>query len=126
MLSADEAARLLDSTARIIRYRERLGLLRPGREPRRHRRFTQEDLAALRLAESIERSYNASPGELAFALRALTSPALASKIEALAQATGRLVASSAMLNFEQQKALALLANSTRTAPQRSAARDRDR
>ncbi len=126
MLSADDAARRLNSTARIIRYRERLGLLRPGREPRRHRRFTEDDLAALQLSESIERSYGASPGELAFALRALTSPDLASKIEALAQATGRLVANSAVLNFEQQKAVALLANSTRTAPQRGASSNRNR
>ena len=126
MMSAEEAAKRLNSTARIVRYRERLGLLRPGRVPRLHRRFTQEDLAALRLADSIERSYGASPGELAFALRALTSSVLASKIETLAQITGRLVATSAVLNFEQQKALALLANSTRTAPQRGAARDADR
>lgn len=126
MLSADEAAARLNSTARIIRYREQLGLLRPGREPRRHRRFTEEDLAALSLAEAIERSYGASPSEVAFALRALTSPALASKIEALAEATGRRVASSAMLNFEQQKALALLANSARSAPQRGATRHKNR
>lgn len=126
MLSADEAARRLNTTARIIRYRENLGLLRPGREPRRHRRFTEEDLTALDLAESIERGYDASPGELAFALRALTSPVLASKIEALAEVTGRLVASSAMLNFEQQKALALLTNPARTTPQRGAARNRNR
>lgn len=126
MLSADEAAARLNSTARIVRYREQLGLLRPGREPRRHRRFTEEDLTALRLAESIERSYSASPSELAFALRALTSPPLASKIQALAETTGRLVASSAVLNFEQQKALALLTNSARTAPQRGVARNSNR
>lgn len=126
MFSADEAAARLNSTARIVRYREHLGLLRPGREPRRHRRFTEEDLQALRLAESIERSYGISPRELAFALRALTSPALASKIKALAEATGRLVASGAVLNFEQQKALALLANSTRTAPKRGIAGNGDR
>ncbi len=123
MLSADEAAARLNSTARIVRYREHLGLLRPGREPRRHRRFTEEDLAALRLAESIERGYNASPREVAFALRALTSPMLASKIETLAETTGRLVARSAVLNFEQQKALALLTDSARTAPQSGAARE---
>jgi MerR family copper efflux transcriptional regulator len=126
MLSAEQAAKHLNSTARIIRYRGQLGLLRPGREPRRHRRFTEEDLTALRLADSIERSYDASPSELAFALRALTSPALASRIEVLAQATGRLVASSAVLNFEQQKAVALLANSARTAPQRGVARNGNR
>jgi MerR family copper efflux transcriptional regulator len=126
MLSADQAARDLHSTARIIRYREQLGLLRPGREPRRHRRFTEEDLAALRLADSIERQFGASPSEVAFALRALTSPGLASRIEALAQVTGRLVASSAVLNFEQQKALALLADSAGSTPQRRIARNGNR
>jgi len=116
--SADEAAERLNTTARIVRYREHLGLLGPGREARRHRRFTEEDLAALRLAEGIERSYGAAPGEVAFALAALTSPSLAAEIKALAEATGRLVASNAILNFEQQKALALLTDSTRSTPQR--------
>lgn len=126
MLSADEAAARLNSTARIVRYREHLGLLRPGREPRKHRRFTEGDLAALRLAEAIERSFSASPSEVAFALRALTTPSLAARIEALAESTGRRVATSAMLNFEQQKALALLANATRSAPERRNARDSNR
>jgi MerR family copper efflux transcriptional regulator len=126
MFSADQAASHLNTTARIVRYRERLGLLRPGREPRRHHRFTEEDLTALRLAVSIERNYGASPAELAFALRALTTPALAARIDALAEVTGRRIASGAVLNFEQQKALALLANSARTAPERGVATNRNR
>ncbi len=116
MWSADEAAKRLNTTARIVRYRERLGLLRPGREARRHRRFTEEDLAALRLAEGIERSYGVAPREVAFALAALTSPRLAAELKALAETTGRLVASNAVLNFDQEKALALL--TTRSTPQR--------
>ncbi|OIQ80279.1 hypothetical protein GALL_379730 [mine drainage metagenome] len=123
MFSAEEAAAHISSTARIVRYREQLGFLRPGREPRRHRRFTEEDLIALRLAESIERNYNASPSEVAFALRALTSPALTVELQALAELTGRLVANNAMLNFEQQKALALLANTASTGPQRGGPRN---
>ncbi|HUW78023.1 MAG TPA: MerR family transcriptional regulator [Candidatus Nanopelagicaceae bacterium] len=116
MLSADQAAIRLNSTARIVRYREKLGLLGPMREPRRHRRFTEADLAALRLAEAIERNYGVSPSELAFALRALTTPALAGRIQALAEMTSRLVASGAVLNFEQQKALALLSDAKSSNP----------
>jgi MerR family copper efflux transcriptional regulator len=126
MFSADQAASHLNTTARIVRYRERLGLLRPGREPRRHHRFTEEDLTALRLAGSIERNYGASPSELAFALRALTTPALAARIDALAEVTGRRIASGAVLNFEQQKALALLANSARSSPERGVPTNRNR
>ena len=64
-----EAARRLGTSARMLRYREDLGLLprirdRPGRATPRgpsHRQFSEEDLEAMAAALALERRYDISP-----------------------------------------------------------------
>src|ERR1700758_298212 len=84
-----EAARRLDMTPRMLRYRESLGLLpvlrHAGRGRTRHRppapaarsphcQFTDADLSAVSLGLSLERRYDISPVALAFAIRVLADP----------------------------------------------------
>ena len=77
-----EAARRLGTSARMLRYREDLGLLprvrdRPGRAAQRgppHRQFSEEDVEAVAAALALERRYDISPASLAFGLRVLAEP----------------------------------------------------
>jgi MerR family transcriptional regulator, copper efflux regulator len=115
-----EAADRLDTTPRMLRYRESLGLLpvlrhsrrrRPGpasaagwaREPAAvaaapagsgpagsHRQFTDLDLAAVSLGLSIERRYDISPVALSFALRVLADPRVRADVAEFGRRIGRL------------------------------------
>ena len=79
-----EAAQRLGTSPRMLRYRDMLGLLPPVREPapgrapggqaRGHRRFGDDDLAAVAHALRIEQRYDISPAALAFGLKVLTEP----------------------------------------------------
>src|SRR5580700_10939520 len=96
-----EAARRLGTSARMLRYREDLGLLPQVRErpvgsrrgaPRAlgaagvtrtvgvagaaHRQFSPEDLEAVAAALELERRYDISPASLAFGVRVLAEPAV--------------------------------------------------
>lgn len=112
-----EAARRLGLSARMLRYREALGLLPDGGDRRRggHRHYDEEDLDAVRLALALERRYQASPSELAFGLRALADPEVAARLRALGQRIGwsGLVAAppSRAVDFEKQRALRWLTGS---------------
>ncbi len=120
-----EAARRLGTSARMLRYRESLGLLPVLRQPAglgghrsqggrggarsAHRQFTDRDLEAAGLALAIERRYDISPGALAFGLRIMTDPAARSQVAELGRRTGRIPAPVARaLDFEQERALRLL------------------
>jgi hypothetical protein len=120
-----EAARRLGTSARMLRYRESLGLLPALRQPAgqgghgsqggrggarsAHRQFTDRDLEAVGLALAIERRYDISPAALAFGLRILTDPAARSQVAELGRRTGRIPAPVARaLDFEQERALRLL------------------
>ncbi|MGH3230925.1 MAG: MerR family DNA-binding transcriptional regulator, partial [Streptosporangiaceae bacterium] len=72
-----EAARRLGTSARMLRYREDLGLLPQVRERRAgsgsgtsgalgaaHRQFSSEDLEAVAAALELERRYDISPAAL--------------------------------------------------------------
>jgi len=116
-----EAAQRLGTSARMLRYRDLLGLLPPVREPGpgrrvaaimppaarppasraaagdgarrpapRHRRFTEDDLAAAALALGIERQHDISPAALAFGLRVLTEPAVRADVAELGRRVGRI------------------------------------
>jgi hypothetical protein len=103
-----EAAQRLGTTPRMLRYREALGLL-PARVGRgQHRRFDERDLRAAGLAQAIEDHYDVAPGEVAFALRAVSDPDVALRVRALAELTGRLSVPTRVLDFEQQKGMRLL------------------
>src|SRR3974390_1525745 len=74
-----EAARRLGTSARMLRYREDLGLLprvRDGFGPS-HRQFSDEDVEAVAAALELERRYDIRPASLAFGGRGLAGPGVA-------------------------------------------------
>jgi hypothetical protein len=132
-----EAARRLGTSPRMLRYRDSLGLLpglrpptvlaqggRPPQAPARnsaapHRQFDETDLDAVALALAIERRYDVTPAALAFGLRVLTEPGVRAEVAELGRRIGRIPAPAVRaLDFEQERALRLLAMSRRAAPAR--------
>ncbi|GAA0396026.1 hypothetical protein Acor_48710 [Acrocarpospora corrugata] len=103
-----EAAARLGMSPRMLRYREALGLLPPVRDKGSHRRFGTEELAAVTQALELERRFDVSPAELAFALRTLSEPAVAQAVRDLGIRIGRIQAPRRALDFEKEKALRLL------------------
>ncbi|WP_336207766.1 MerR family transcriptional regulator [Nonomuraea sp. LPB2021202275-12-8] len=103
-----EAAKRLGMSPRMLRYREALGLLPPVREQGAHRRFGTEELAAVAQAVELEKRFDVSPAELAFAVRALSEPAVAAAVRDLGVRIGRIQVPRRALDFEQEKALRLL------------------
>ena len=126
-----EAARRLGLTPRMLRYRESLGLLPPGRPPRPgarvadapgHRRYGEAELRAAELALELEQRFGVSPTELAFGLRVLAEPGVAARLRELGERTGRLKPpSTRALDFEKERALRWLG--TPVAPPRPRRRD---
>ncbi len=105
----------------MLRYRDMLGLLPPVREarrargpvhpglPRAHRRFGDDDLAAVAHALAIERRYDISPAALAFGLKVLTEPGVRTEVAELGRRIGRIAPPPARaLDFEQERARRLL------------------
>jgi hypothetical protein len=116
-----EAAQRLGTSPRMLRYRDMLGLLPPvrlaspatsrGRSglPRAHRRFGDDELAAVAHALRIERRYDISPAALAFGLRVLTEPGVRAEVAELGRRVGRIGPPPARaLEFEKERALRLL------------------
>src|SRR6476646_3552171 len=129
-----EAAQRLDTSPRMLRYRDLLGLLPPVREPPaagrrgriraadragagrasavpagRHRQFGEDDLAAVSLELEIEQRYDISPAALAFGLRVLAEPGVRAEAAELARRIGRVRPLPARaLEFEKERALRLL------------------
>ncbi|MET8050862.1 MULTISPECIES: MerR family transcriptional regulator [unclassified Streptosporangium] len=103
-----EAARRLGMSPRMLRYREALGLLPEIRNQGAHRRFGPEELSAVAQSVELEKRFDISPAELAFALRTLSEPAVAQAVRDLGLRIGRLQAPRRALDFEKEKALRLL------------------
>src|ERR1700746_466786 len=111
-----EAARRLGTSARMLRYREDLGLLpqvreRPGGSRRgpTPRQFSSEDVEAVAAALELERRYDISPAALAFGVRALAEPTVRAAVADLGRRLGRIPAPpSRALDFEKERALRLL------------------
>jgi hypothetical protein len=123
-----EAARRLGTSARMLRYREDLGLLPQVRERSpvsrqgpvsgqrtvsgpgaTHRVFTAEDVEAVAAALELERRYDISPAALAFGVRVLAEPAVRASVADLGRRLGRIPApASRALDFEKERALRLL------------------
>jgi MerR family transcriptional regulator, copper efflux regulator len=112
-----EAARRLGTSARMLRYREDLGLLpqvrdhagRAGSHGPAHRQFGEEDVAAVAAALELERRYDISPASLAFGVRVLAEPAVRAAVADLGRRLGRIPApASRALDFEKERALRLL------------------
>jgi len=109
MLTIGQAAGRLGTTPRMLRYRERLGLLPKHHPAGAHRRYDSDSLRAASYAIALERAYGVSPVTLAFALRALTEPGVRDDVRRLGELTGRTDRSPlAALDFDQQKARRLL------------------
>ncbi|WP_150239140.1 MerR family transcriptional regulator [Nocardiopsis quinghaiensis] len=108
------AADRVGTTARMLRYREGLGLLprtqeQPTGRGHRHRRFTEEDLRTIAVGLELEREFDIPPAALAFALRVLAEPEVLARVRAHGERLGRLAAApTRALDFEQEKAMRLL------------------
>ena len=112
-----EAARRLGTSARMLRYREDLGLLPrvrdfPGRHAgagAAHRVFSEPDLEAVAAALELERRYDISPASLAFGLRVLAEPGVRASVADLGRRLGRMPApATRAVDFEKERALRLL------------------
>src|SRR5499427_10918973 len=116
-----EAAQRLGTSPRMLRYRDLLGLLPPVRAataapgrapsglPRSHRRFGDDDLAAVAHALRIEQRYDISPAALAFGLKVLTEPGVRADVAELGRRLRRISPPPARaLDFEQERARRLL------------------
>jgi MerR family transcriptional regulator, copper efflux regulator len=86
-----------------------------------HRRFGEDDLAAVSLALGIEQRYDISPAALAFGLRVLTEPGVRADVAELARRIGRVGPLPARaLEFEKERALRLLSLAPGRRPERRA------
>ena len=121
-----EAALRLGTSARMLRYREDLGLLPQVRDPRvfgsrssgrlragphgpSHRQFGEADLEAVAAALELERRYDISPASLAFGVRVLAEPAVRAAVADLGRRLGRVPAPAGRaLDFEKERALRAL------------------
>ncbi len=113
-----EAARRLGTSARMLRYREELGLLPQVRDQlagavraagAAHRQFSEADLEAVAVALELERRYDISPASLAFGLRVLAEPPVRAAVADLGRRLGRIPATPGRaLDFEKERALRLL------------------
>ena len=109
-----EAALRLGTSARMLRYRDSLGLLPRVRDAaagagHRHRQFGGPELDAVTAALRLEQRYDISPAELAFGLRVLAEPPVRAAVADLGRRVGRLPdAPGRALDFEKERALRLL------------------
>ena len=128
VMRISEAARRLGTSARMLRYREDLGLLPQVRDPLpwpsqipahgpthgpaygpTHRQFSEADLEAVATALELERRYDISPASLAFGLRVLAEPTVRAAVADLGRRLGRIPATPGRaLDFEKERALRLL------------------
>lgn len=117
-----EAARRLGTSARMLRYRESLGLLPPARAPREragHRRFEPADVDAVRMGLALEQRYDIPPAALSFALRVLTEADVAADVRAVARGLGRLAdPGERAVELERERALRWLGRSGMLPPPR--------
>ena len=127
VMRISEAARRLGTSARMLRYREDLGLLPQVRDPLpwpsqipahgpahgpAHRQFSEADLEAVAAALELERRYDISPASLAFGLRVLAEPTVRAAVADLGRRLGRIPATPGRaLDFEKERALRLLSRS---------------
>jgi MerR family copper efflux transcriptional regulator len=81
----------------------------PGGPARGHRRFAEDELAAVAHALAIEQRYDITPAALAFGLKVLAEPGVRAEVAELGRRIGRITPPPARaLDFEQERALRLL------------------
>jgi MerR family transcriptional regulator, copper efflux regulator len=79
-----DAARQVGTSARMLRYAEQLGLVAPARTAGGYRDYGERDLAAAAMTLELQARYGVTPAALAFGLRALHDPGVASSLRELA------------------------------------------
>jgi MerR family transcriptional regulator, copper efflux regulator len=103
------AAARLGTTARMLRYREALGLVSPRRTGGGYRAYDRCDLLAAALAADLEVRHGVTPAAVAFALRALDDGQVAAELRTLGRLARRQAPPGlAALDFETRKAQRLL------------------
>lgn len=109
MIPIGAAAVRLGTTPRMLRYREALGLLAPGRPSGNRRAYGERELLAAAYAGQLEERYDVTPKALAFALRVLTDQQAAADVRTLGVLAQRVAPTPIeALDFESQKARRLL------------------
>ena len=104
-----DAARQVGTSARMLRYAERLGLVNPPRTGGGYRDYGERDLLAATVALDLQARYGVTPAALAFGLRALEDPEVAGSLRRLARLIRRAEPDpAAALDFETAKARRLL------------------
>jgi MerR family copper efflux transcriptional regulator len=83
------AAARLGTTPRMLRYRESLGLVAPGRTAGGYRVYGEHDLLAAAYAADLEERYGVPPTAVAFALRAVHEVEVRDEIAALGRLARR-------------------------------------
>ncbi|HVE63953.1 MAG TPA: MerR family transcriptional regulator [Mycobacteriales bacterium] len=108
-LAIAEAAARLGTTPRMLRYRERLGLLPGRRTGGGHRVYGERELLAAACAAGIEERYAVTPVAVAFALQVLADPDAQADVRLLGALSHRIAPTPiAALDFEAQKGRSLL------------------
>jgi MerR family transcriptional regulator, copper efflux regulator len=111
-LTINEAAETTGWSARMLRYIESIGLVRPGRSGSGYRLYGPAELQRLSTLRELLESQELDLGEVGFALRLRREPALSEAIEswlAAEPARPEHVSAADWLSFEQEKHQRLLA-----------------
>src|SRR3954471_16939163 len=81
-LTINEAAETTGRSPRMLRYIERIGLVETARSASRYRLYGPEQLQRLRTLRELLASFDVGLGEVGFALRMRSEPALAGAVDA--------------------------------------------
>jgi MerR family copper efflux transcriptional regulator len=96
------AAARLGTTPRMLRYRESLGLVAPGRTAGGYRTYDEHDLLAAAYAADLEERYGVPPAAVAFALRAVHEPEVGDQIAVLGRLARRQPGPTATAALDRQ------------------------
>jgi MerR family copper efflux transcriptional regulator len=102
----------------MLRYLERVGLLRASRTPGGYRVYGAAELQRLRTLRELLERYDVGLSDVAFAKRLRDDPALATAVGGWLEAQPRrpvAVPSADWLSYEQEKCRRLLASASSTA-----------
>jgi DNA-binding transcriptional MerR regulator len=111
-LTIHEAAQTTQWSARMLRYIERIGLVRPERSPAGYRLYGPAQLQRLRTLRELLATYDLGLGDVGLMLRLRREPELRRAVDAWLDETPRRpadVAPADWLRWEQEKHQKLIA-----------------